>query len=112
MQVFLGFCNYYGHFMRHFADISAPLYALFYKEVPWYWTDTKQSAMCSLCTAFCSHPALVLPDFTKPFHIESDASDTAIGGVLAHEHASVYKPITFLRKILTSSEQNYSVYNC
>ena len=40
-------------------------------------------------------------DFTKPFCIESDAFDTAIGGVLTQEHASVHKPIAFLSKSLS-----------
>ena len=65
--------------------------------------------ICSLCTALCSHPVLALPDFTKPFHIESDASNTAVGGVLTQEHASIHKPIAFPKQYLTSSEQNYSV---
>ena len=89
--------------MHHFADIAAPLYALLFKEATWHWTDTEESAMHSLCTALCSHPVLALPDFTKPFHIESDASDTAVGGVLTQEHASVRKPIAFLSNTLTSS---------
>ena len=68
--------------------------------------------MHSLCTALCSHPVLALPDFTKPFHIESDASDTAVDGVLIQEHAFVHKPIAFFSKTLTSRQKNYSVHNC
>ena len=65
--------------------------------------------MRSLCTALCSHPVLALPDFTKPFCIESDASDNAVGGILSQECISVHKPIAFFRKIFTSSKQKYSV---
>ena len=60
--------------------------------------------MFSLCTALCSHPVLTLPNFTIPFRIESDASDTAVSSVLTREHASVHKPIALLSKTLTSSE--------
>ena len=67
--------------------------------------------MRSLFTALCSHSVLALSDFTKPFYIESDASDIAVGGVLTLEHASVHKPIAFLSKTLISSEQNYSVHD-
>ena len=67
--------------------------------------------MCSLCTALCSHSVFALTDFTKPFHMESDTSDTAIGDLLTQEQKLVHKPIAFLRNILTSSEQNYSIYN-
>ena len=67
--------------------------------------------MCSLHTALCSHPVLALTDFTKPFHIEIYASDTAAGSVLTQKLTSIHKPIDFLRKSLNSSEQNYRVHN-
>ena len=111
MQVFLGLRNYYSRFVCHFADIAAPIYALLCKEVTWHWTVTEESNMCSLSTELCNHPVLSLLDFTKPFCIESDASDTAIGGLLTQEHTSVHKSIAFLSKKLTSSEQNYSFYD-
>ena len=64
-----------------------------------------------MCTAICSHPVIALPDFTKPFCIECNASDTAVGHDLTQEHVFVHKPIDFLSKTLTSSEQNYSIYD-
>ena len=54
--------------------------------------------MRSLCTALCSHPGLALPYFTNPFQIESDTSDTAVGGLLTQEYESVHKPIAFLNQ--------------
>ena len=57
--------------------------------------------MPSMHTEFCSHPVLALPNFIKPFRIESDTSDTIIGSVLIQEHASFHKSIAFLRKTLT-----------
>ena len=68
--------------------------------------------MRSLCTELCSHPVLALLGFTKPLSIESNASDTAVDSVLIEEHASGHKPIAFLSKTLTSSEQKYSVHDC
>jgi len=59
-----------------------------------------------LCKELASDPVLALPDFTKPFQIESDASDVAVGGVLTQEHDSVYKPVAYLSKSLTSAEIN------
>ena len=82
----------------------------FAKNITCHWTDTDESATHSLYTALCSHPVLILPDFTKPIHIESDTSETAVGGILTQEHASVHIPIAFLSNTLTSSEKNYSVY--
>ena len=50
--------------------------------------------------------------FTKLLQIESNTSDTVVGGVLTQNNASVHKPIAFLSRTLTSSEKSYSVYNC
>ena len=66
--------------------------------------------MRSLCTTLCSHSVLALPDFTKPFHIESYASATAIGGVLIQECRSVHKTIAFLSKMLTSYEKKCNIH--
>ena len=60
--------------------------------------------MCSLCTVLCIHPVFVLPDFTMPFRIESNAFGTTVGGAFIQKHASVHKPIAFLSKTLTSSD--------
>ena len=94
-------------FCRH----SCPLYTLLYKKVNWNQTNTEQFTMHSLCTALCSHSVLDLPDSSKPFCIESNASDTAVGSVLTQEHAFVHRPIVFLSKTLNSSKQNYSVHD-
>ena len=57
-----------------------------------------------LCTAVCSHPVLALPDLTRPLCIESNAPDTAAGGVLTQQHASIHKLIAFLSNTLTNSK--------
>ena len=98
--------------MHYLAKIGAPLYAFFHKEFFWHLTNTEESAIHSLCTTLCSHSVLTLPDFTKPFRIESNISETAVGGVFTKEHASVHKPIAFLSKALTSSKKNYNVPDC
>ena len=67
--------------------------------------------MKSLFTALHSHPVLALPDCTKPFQIESDVSNTAIGGVLTQEYVAIHKSTAFFSNTLSSSEKNYSVNN-
>ena len=94
-------------FWRH----SRTSYALLFKKVTWKYTDIKKSAIYSLCTGLCCHPVLAMPDFTKPFCIESDASDTAEYSVSTQKQASIHKPIAFLRKTSTSCEHNYSIHD-
>ena len=68
--------------MYYFADLAAPLHAFLRKMVTWNWTDTEESAMCSLCTALCRHPFLALLDSTKPFQIKSNTSDSAVNCIV------------------------------
>ena len=75
-------CNYYAKFVHAYANTAAPLYALLHKDVTWEWSDAQQRAFEALKHALCEAPVLALPNFNKPFTIETDASDTAIGGVL------------------------------
>ena len=84
--------------MCYFADLAALFYALLCKEITWHWTDTEESAIHSLCIELCSLTVLALPNFTKPFQIESSALDTAGEGVLMQEHASLHKPFAILSK--------------
>ena len=48
--------------------------------------------------------------FSKPFQVESNASNTTVDVVLIREHIPFHKPITFLSNTFTSSEKNDSVY--
>jgi hypothetical protein len=54
-------------------------------------------------------PILRGPDWTLPFHISSDASDTAIGAVLGQEEDHLPYAIYFISKNMSPAELNYTV---
>ena len=47
------------------------------------WTVECQAAFAELCHKLFTAPVLAFPDFTKPFILDTDASNTGIGGVLS-----------------------------
>ena len=66
----------------------------------------QQSSFDKIKQALATAPILAIVDPTKPFVLEMDASDKAIGAVLLQEG----RPIAFESKKLDKAQQNYSVY--
>ena len=77
---FIGFANFYRMFIRNFADMARPLHDLTKKDVTFVWEMEHEQAFRRICDAIVADPVLVLPDPKKPFEVETDASDYAIGG--------------------------------
>ena len=82
LQSFLGLANYYNRFIRTFANIAAPLHALLCKDAPFVWGVAQEKAFNDVKSALVSAPVLQLPDFSRDFVVDVDASDIAIGAVL------------------------------
>ena len=87
VNTFLGFTNFYRKFIPGFADIVKPLYNLTRmrnQNVKFEnaWSPVCQEAYETLKQRFISAPLLLIPDKTKPFFLETDASDYATGAVL------------------------------
>jgi len=85
LRSFLGFCNFYRRFITHYVDKTAPLNVLLRKTHPWEWTPTQHSAFKNMKVAFTSQPVLLMPDYDKPFEIESDALLYVTGAVLLQQ---------------------------
>ena len=71
----------------------------------------EESAFHALKEALETAPVLVLPDATKPFVINTDASEYALGAVLQQEHEGVLKPVGFMSQKLSGSQTIYPTHD-
>ena len=78
LRAFLGLAGYYRRFVRHFGIISKPLTNLLKKHALFIWTTDHDHAFQTLKAALYQAPVLALPNFAKPFSIETDASEKGL----------------------------------
>ena len=111
LQSFLGFANFYRMFIANYSDIIAPMLSLLKKDTKFNWNPDCQEAFENLQSQFSSAPILRHPDTSKPFIVEADASDFAIGGILSQDIDGKIHPIAYYSRKLSVPEINYKVHD-
>ncbi len=111
VRSFLGKINYYAKFMPLLSKVAWPLAKLTGSNAIFRWTEQEQSAFEALKQLVIQEVVLAFPDVNKPYFITTDASDYAIGAVLAQEDETtgVHRPISYLSKALDETQSRYSV---
>ncbi|KIM63358.1 hypothetical protein SCLCIDRAFT_45046, partial [Scleroderma citrinum Foug A] len=104
--------NFYRMFIANFSQIAHSLHLLTKKDQEYVWGEAQQQAFAELKSRLTSSPVLRLPDLTKPFTIQTDASKLGTGAVLLQQDAEgVSHPCAYLSQALVGAEQNYQVYD-
>src|SRR6204780_654758 len=112
IQSFLGFANFYRHFIYNFSDLTVPLTHLTRKGAPWVFGDAERSAFEALKVAFTSAPVLTHWIPNHPIIIETDASDYALAAILSiHFEDGEIHPVAFHSCSFNSTELNYDVHD-
>ncbi|KAI5311989.1 hypothetical protein L3X38_041162 [Prunus dulcis] len=82
VQSFIGACQYLRKFIRHFSQIATPLYSLTKANQKFEWSKNHEESFQLLKQKITEAPVLALPNLQKPFEVEADASNYAMGAIL------------------------------
>jgi len=103
LRGFLGLVGFYRRFIKGYATIASPLSQLLTKA-ELVWSPEVENAFQMLKNAVTTALVLALPDFTKPFTMETDASGLGMSDVLSQEgHPISFFSKQFCPKLLRSS---------
>jgi hypothetical protein len=92
-----------AHVLVQLADLTG--------NKPFTWNETKQQAFNEMKAILAFDYINAYPDYNKPFHIYSDASDHQLGAAILQDGRSITyfsKKLTPTQKIIQRLKKNYS----
>lgn len=92
-------------FIKSFGVMERPLTDLLKKD-EFKWNEGAEQSFYQLKEALTTALVLALPDLSKEFVVETDASSKGLGAVLMQEG----HPLAFISKSLSVRQQSLSVY--
>lgn len=115
LRRFLGMVNFYRRFLPNAAQIQAPLHSLLTGSVkashPVVIEGNALKAFEDCKKSLCNAALLAHPDSQAKLGLVTDASDTAIGGVLQQLKDDEWQPLAFFSRKLSPSQTKYSPYD-
>ena len=122
VRSFLGMAGYLRRYIKDFSRIVKPLTDLTKSDVPdkasieKFWTPECQKAFEDAKIALTTAPVLAHPDFKRPFIVECDASDYAVGAMLAQPYTdgnnrTINRPVAYASAKLNAAQAGYDATN-
>ncbi|KAI4293341.1 hypothetical protein PAPHI01_2615 [Pancytospora philotis] len=114
LRSFLGLANYCRDYVRQFAHIASPLFELLkgaskdsVKTIT--WSETASQSFEEVKQAIKAQTERAQPDFSREFAVVTDASNLAVGGILAQkDEKGGMRMIYAFSKTLNPAQKNYS----
>jgi len=122
---FLGFTGYYRRFVKGYAMLAAPLYRLTSgdprkkkrggkkvpsQDLPFLWTNECEEGFQSLKVQLTTAPVLGYPNYNLPFVLQTDASGSGLGAVLAQVQDGAERVIAYASRGLSPAETRYPAH--
>src|SRR5258707_3428112 len=112
VQSFLGFANFYCHFIADYSQMTLPLTNLCKKATPWNFGERETTVFRTLKNAFSTAPVLCHWALDLRMTVETDASDHAIAGILSvTTKDNEIRLVAFFSCSLQGAEKNYDTHN-
>ncbi|KAL7072075.1 hypothetical protein ACQ4LE_008796 [Meloidogyne hapla] len=109
VKIVLGKIGFYRRHIPNFSTIVEPLLRLSRRDILFTWNKEQQEAYDKIKDLLSRSPNLIFPDYSKPFHIFTDASLVGLGGVLMqkNEETGTYSAISYCSRTLSSAERRW-----
>ena len=119
LRSFLGLASYLRKYVNNFSTVTHALTELTRDDVPEkditpHWSPACTVAFEHIKQLLVEAPVLAHPDWSRPFIIETDASDYAVGAMLAQAYTdengrTIHRPIAYASAKLNDAQRNYDV---
>jgi hypothetical protein len=113
VQSFVGFVNFFQHFIPGFSHHARALFDLTMKDITFIWGLPQEDSFTKLKELVTSAPVLILPNDDLLFRLEADSSSITTSAVLSQQNVddNAWHPIAFLSKVLNPVEWNYEIHD-
>ena len=108
VRSFLGHAGFYRRFIKDFSKKALPLSNLLQKDVVFHFDERCKEAFDCLKSALTTTPIIQAPDWTVPFELMCDASNYALGAVLAQKVDKLPRVIYYASRTLDAAQANYT----
>ena len=105
---FLRYVNFYQRFVKKLAELAATMYALTKKEVTFNWDEKCQEGFEEIKRLVSEKPIMRQPNWKQIFHVHVDASNLAIGAILAQPEGDMDFPVYYASRRFSQAEKAYT----